>query len=308
MQIIRDFERCPAAAQQSVLALGNFDGVHRGHQSILKHCVDFARTENRPAAAMTFEPHPREFFKRSAEPIRIYPFREKAELLKASGLDFLFVARFNARFAAMTADDFVGKVLCEQLKVRHVVTGYNFAFGKGRGGDTHALTEAAAARGFGFTACQAVEEEGKTVSSSAVREALAAGDVALASHMLGRPYAIGGFVRHGSQEGQKLGFPTANLSLTGLFKPRFGIYAARASIEGKKPVVAAVSLGIKPTFPGAEPLLEAHLFGVDESLYGRRLSVELVRYLREEKKFDSLQALRDQIEADCKQVKKMLAV
>jgi riboflavin kinase/FMN adenylyltransferase len=314
MRIIRDFDVCPEGAKNTVMALGNFDGVHLGHQAILRHCVDFAHTENRPAAAMTFEPHPREFFakikaQREASgfsPIRIYTFRKKARLLKEAGIDYLFVARFNARFAATSSASFIDDVLCAQLQASHVVTGYNFAFGKGRGGDTKALGDAARSRGFGFTAISAVQDAGHTVSSSAIRESLARGDVAAASAMLGRPYRISGRVRRGQQRGRTLGFPTANLSLSGLFKPRFGVYAVRVEFNDGTCCPGVANLGIKPTFSATEPLLEVHFFDMDRVCYGQMIHVELVQFIRDEQKFAQLEALRAQIAEDCKTAKTFL--
>jgi riboflavin kinase/FMN adenylyltransferase len=306
MRIIRDFSACPSASKGAVVALGNFDGVHLGHQAILRECIDTARKLGAPAAVMSFEPHPREFFAPGSDPLSIYPFRRKVELLRELGIDTLFLVRFNERFASLTAEAFTRDILHAQLGVRHVVTGYNFAFGKGRGGNTEFLHNAAKECGFGFSACPPVEDaDGVPVSSSAIRRRLALGHVEIAGQLLGRAYAIEGRVRHGEQLGRKLGYPTANMALDDLFKPRFGIYAARARVDGALHD-AVVSLGIRPTFGQNEPLLEVHIFAMDRELYGKRLHVELAGFLRDEVKFDTAQALTAQIALDCQQAKDIL--
>lgn len=306
MHIIRDFSDCPPAYKGAVIALGNFDGVHMGHQAILRDCVALARASNVPAAVMTFEPHPREFFAKDKPKLRIYPFRRKVELLREAGIDALFLVRFNRDFAALSGLDFVQTVLHQKLAVRHVVTGYNFAFGRGREGNTHLLEQIAEREGFGFTACPALHDaQGHVVSSSAIREALAAGHIRQAAAWLGRPYGMAGRVVHGDKRGRELGFPTANIPLTSLFKPRFGIYAVRVKVENTWHDAVA-SLGVKPTFGLHAPMLEVHLFNMQRDLYGKRLQVEYVDFMRDEERFSSVEALRAQMEADSLQAKELL--
>ncbi len=306
MKIIRDLSSCPPEYKGATIALGNFDGVHLGHQAILKRCIDIAKKEGSPAAVMTFEPHPREFFSKGGEKLRIYSFRDKVELLRDGDIEALFVARFNPGFALLSAEDFVN-ILHHRLAARHVVTGYNFAFGNNRQGNTEFLAEAAERLGFDFSACLPVDDaDGKPISSSAIRGLLAAGDVKKAAGLLGRPYRITGHVQSGEQRGRTLGFPTANLSLKHLFKPRFGIYAARIAIEDGTWHDGVASLGVKPTFGTHEPLLEAHLFDRNDDLYGQRVRVELVDFIREEKYFNSAEALRSEMTEDCKKAKEML--
>lgn len=307
MRILRDFADCPPDARGAVLALGNFDGVHVGHLAILRDCVALAATEGCRAAAMTFEPHPREFFKKSGGRLRITSFRHKAKLLAAAGVEILFAARFNALLAATSADDFVTRILHEQLGVRHVVTGYNFAFGKGRGGDTVFLTEKAQALGFGFTALPAVAgPAGEAVSSSAIRALLIAGDMEKAAAMLGRRYAIEGRVRRGEGRGRSLGFPTANIAPGPLLIPRLGIYAVRFRVENERAWHAgAASLGVNPTFPLSAPQLEVHGLNMERNLYGKRLYVEFLRFLRDEAAFDSGEALSAQIKQDCAEAERI---
>ncbi len=306
MHIIRDPQYCPESSQNAVIALGNFDGVHRGHQAILKCCAEIARGEGCEPTAMTFEPHPREFFSTDKKPLRIYPFRRKAELLKEYGMHTLFCLRFGKRLAATSAASFIEDILHRQLKVRHVVTGYNFAFGKGRSGNTEFLTHEAHRLGFGFTALPQVEDEGDDISSSAIREALAQGNTQKVSHMLGRPYVIEGRVQKGEQRGRQIGFPTANIRAEHLFLPRFGVYAARVTMGGRR-YDAVANLGIKPTFGQQAPLLEAHFFDIDKSMYGEKISVELLEFIRPEEKFPGIDALRNQIEQDATHAKRLLA-
>jgi len=307
MTIIRDLEHCPDACKGAVIALGNFDGVHLGHESIIAECMGLAKTHGAPSAVMTFEPHPRQFFSPSHESLRIYSLKQKIELLRDYGIEHIFLMRFNGRLAATSADDFVN-LLHKQLAVTHIVTGYNFAFGKGRAGDTQFLTEKARALNFGFTAhAQINTREGKTISSTAIRQALKEGDMPAAAAMLGRLYAVCGHVAHGEKRGRQLGFPTLNLPMSGLFKPRFGVYAARVRLQGDGRLYNAVAnIGIKPTFGVSAPLLEAHCFGLAHEVYGRYATVELTAFIREERKFPSLEALKIQIAEDGKKAEALL--
>ena len=340
MRIIRDLASIPADARGATVALGNFDGVHLGHLAILRHTIATAKATGGKAAVMTFEPHPREFFSKSGEKLRLYSFRDKVKLLKAAGIELLFVMRFNHKLASLSAHAFVEELLHKTLSVRHVVTGYNFAFGKGRQGNTEFLDKTAAALGIGYTACPPVyDAQGEPVSSSAIRAALAAGDMEKASFLLGRPYAVTGRVQRGERRGRKLGFPTANLSLDRLFKPRLGIYAARISVipsptggglgwgqscaEWKSNAKQAspppslppagggvydgvASIGVNPTFGTHKPLLEAHIFDKDMDLYGRRLRVELSGFIRDERRFDDVGALKMQMAEDARVARRIL--
>ena len=308
MKILRDIRRPPEAARGTVLALGNFDGLHLGHRTILNHCIALARAEGRPSAVMTFEPHPREFFSRDHAPMRIYPFRCKAALIAECGIDILFVAKFGKRLAVTAAESFIDDILHKNLGVRHVVTGYNFAFGKGRAGTTDMLSHRAQALEFGFTAHQPVHADGgEIISSSAIRALLSEGKMREAAAMLGAPYRVTGRVQKGKQRGKGLGFPTANLPLSGLLQPRFGIYAARMQVDGTWKN-AAVSVGINPTFALLEPLLEAHCLEETGDLYGRRITVELIEFLRGEEKFEDVQLLQQQIKLDCEHARHILKI
>lgn len=259
------------------------------------------------SAVMTFEPHPREFFAGKKGGLRIYPFRNKAALLRETGIGVLFAARFNRALASTTAESFVEHILLGQLKARHLITGYNFAFGKGRGGSIESLAHEAKRHGFGFTALPPVMQGTDTISSSAIRHALVSGDMTGAAHMLGRTYGISGRVRHGDARGRELGFPTINLPLGELFPPKFGIYAGRVRFANGERYDAAVSIGIRPMFRAEMPLLEAHCIGMNRSCYGERAEVELVRFLRDEASFTSIDALKRQMADDCQQAKNILS-
>jgi riboflavin kinase / FMN adenylyltransferase len=308
MRIIRDAADCPKECRNAVVALGNFDGVHRGHKAILAACVHEARKQGVPAAVMTFEPHPREYFARTPAPLRITSFRQKMALIHEAGIDTVFVLRFNQTLSSLTPQDFVHGILHKALGVNGVVTGYNFAFGKGRGGDTSYLATESQKLGFGFRACRPVaDSQGMAVSSSAIRHLLEAGNVAGAEILLGRPYAIEGMVRHGQQRGREMRVPTANIALGKLFRPRFGVYVVRLGLRERFLCDGVANLGVRPTFDGQEPLLEVHGFDLHQDLYGQRLCVEFVDFLRDEKRFDSPEALKQQIIQDCEQARMALA-
>lgn len=309
MRIIRDLQACPATYHSCVIALGNFDGVHLGHQAILRTAIQQAATQGVPAAVMTFEPHPREFLTQ-APAMRILSLRQKIQIFQRIGIDILFLARFNSAFARLNAEEFVITILCHQLKASHVVTGYNFAFGHNRTGNTEFLDRQATRHHFGFTACPAIRDAGgHTISSSAIRQCLAAGDVRRANHLLGHAYTLEGRVRQGQQNGHKLGFPTANLTFGKCVPPRYGVYSVRFRVGEETRVYNGVAnIGVRPTFDGSSaPLLEVHGLDMKRDLYGQRLSVELVDFIRDECRFESLAALSTQIEKDCITARSMLS-
>lgn len=308
MQIIRHFNSLPKSCRGATVALGNFDGVHLGHQAILSRVLEIAEANRTRPAVMTFEPHPREFFARGGQKLRLYSLRRKIELLRDAGIEILYLARFNQAFAAMTPESFINDLLYKKLGVRHVVTGYNFAFGSNRQGSTDLLQASAQRWGFGFTACPPVADaKGEAVSSSAIRTALSEGRIRKASGLLGQPYSIEGRVIKGTQRGKSLGFPTANISLNHLFKPRFGIYAVRVAFGSEGTWHDGVaSLGIRPTFGAFDPLLEVHVFDMDRGLYGQRARVQFVEFIREEKRFDTAELLQTQMRADDARARELL--
>jgi riboflavin kinase / FMN adenylyltransferase len=284
----------------AALTIGNFDGVHYGHRSLLERVTAKARELNIDSCVLTFEPHPREFFAPQAAPARLTRLRDKLELIAAAGIARTHVARFDAGFAAMPAGRFVEDVLVRGLGVRWLLVGRDFRFGEGRAGDYSSLEKAAARHGFALQAMPDVQREGARVSSSAVREALAAGDLRGAERLLGHPYAISGRVSHGAKLGRNLGFPTANIVLR-RSPPLAGIYVVQVDELG--PGVASV--GTRPTVnPVPVPLLEVHLFDRDEDLYGRRLKVRFLQKLRDEEKYADLETLRNAIARDAQRARK----
>jgi riboflavin kinase/FMN adenylyltransferase len=287
------------ARNRHAVTVGNFDGVHRGHRALLERLRALAREAGLASCVLTFEPHPREFFAPETAPTRLTRLRDKLELLAEAGVDRVHVARFDARFAALGADEFVARVLVQGLGTRRLLVGRDFRFGAKRAGDVALLERAAARDGFTLEAMPDVTLEGARVGSSAVRAALAAGDFARAAQLLGRPYAISGRVAHGAKLGRSLGFPTANIVLRQ--RPALGgIYAVEADDEEAGRTLRGVaSVGRRPTVnETALPLLEVHLFDLDEELYGRHLRVRFLAKLRDEQKFAGLEALRAAIARD----------
>ena len=286
------------------LTIGNFDGVHRGHRAMLKRLVEKSRELQLPCSVLTFEPHPREFFSPLAAPARLSRLREKLELLAEAGIHRTHVLRFGARLAALAADRFVEEVLLRGLGVRWLLVGRDFRFGARRVGDFAALQATAAGGRFEVEAMGDVVEAGQRISSSSVRAALAAGDLAGAARLLGRGYSMSGRVAHGEKLGRTLGFPTANIVLRRR-PPVAGIFAVTAELEETRAVLRGVaSVGRRPTVKeDALPLLEVHLFDWSGDLYGRHLRVEFLHKLRDEEKYDGLDALRAAIARDAQQAR-----
>ena len=308
MRILRHYRNPPADSKGAVVALGNFDGVHRGHRALIGEAARIAKASGRPLAALVFEPYPREFFRPKDEPFRLTPFRAKARLLSELGIDYLIVLGFDAEMAGKLAQDFVMDVLVRELEVAHVVVGEDFRFGKGRGGDVSVLGYMGEMEGFGVTVFGAVVEQGEKISSSQVRAALKQGRPDEAARLLGHWWSVEGHVASGDKRGRTIGFPTANLKLEHTLQPAFGVYAVRARPHGEGRAYEGVAnFGLRPTFAVPSPLMEVHLFDFSGELYGEVLAVELVAYLRGEKKFDGLDALRAQIAADCAAAQRILA-
>ena len=295
---------CP---QGSVVCIGAFDGLHRGHQALVGHALARARSLGLPAVALSFEPLPREYFARGERPARLLLPRAKFEGLCELGMDLVGLLRFGAELSAMPAGEFVRRVLVERLRAREVWVGPEFRFGKGRQGDVALLEELGPELGFVAGQITPVEVDGERVSSSRLREQLAVGDLDGAARGLGRRYAIDGKVVRGRQLGRRLGYPTANLRLMGKRTALTGIYATWVHGVGDHPRASVSSLGTRPTVYGTEPLLEAHLFDFDGDLYGCRIGVEFVAKLRDEVKFDDLPALVRQMDMDAAQARRILA-
>jgi len=294
---VRIIRGLPAVADQPVaLTIGNFDGVHRGHQAMLTRLIEAAEDLCLPPAVLTFDPHPREFFAPDGAPARLSTLRGKLEMFSAYGVARTYIARFDAALAALTPDAFVDDVLVRRLATRWVLVGDDFRFGRARAGDLATLRRHA--RRFSVEAMGTVDVDGERASSTAVREALARGELAHAAALLGRPYAISGRVAHGTKLGRTLGFPTANLTLR--HKPALsGVFAVRVHGLGAVPRAGVASLGVRPTIAeDAAPLLEVFIFDFDEPIYGRRIAVEFLHKLRDEARYPDLDTLTRQIHAD----------
>ena len=293
MQVIRGFSA--SATDHVALTIGNFDGVHRGHQAMLQRLIEAAEDLGLPPAVLTFYPPPREFFAKGAAPPRLSSVRGKLEQFAASGVARVYVARFDARLAALTATEFIDAVLVRQLRTRWVLVGDDFRFGRGRAGDLALLR--ASARTFSVEAMPTVSVDKERVSSTAIRAALAGAELEHAARLLGRPYSITGRVAHGEKLGRNLGFPTANLPLRHK-PPLAGIFAVRVHGLGQ-PRSGVASLGVRPTVTAAsKPILEVFVFDFDEAVYGRRVTVEFLHKLRDEERYEDLAALTRQIRAD----------
>jgi riboflavin kinase/FMN adenylyltransferase len=297
----------PESLRGAIIALGNFDGFHLGHQAVVGEAVRWARAEGRPAIVATFDPHPVRYFKPDAAPFRLTSLDQREELFAAAGADAMLVFTFDADFAAITAQGFVEGLLRDHLGAAGVVTGLDFTFGKGRGGNLTLLSELGAACGLQARAVGPVEEGGAVVSSSRIREALQAGDCATAARLMTRPFAIRGTVQHGDKLGRTINFPTANLDIGSYLRPRYGIYAVTATLPGGVHVQGAANVGIRPTFDPPKELLEPYFFDWSGDLYGQEIEVAFHHFLRPEGKFDSLDALTTQMAKDCEEAKRVLS-
>jgi riboflavin kinase/FMN adenylyltransferase len=288
-----------AALRGAVVAIGNFDGVHRGHQAVFDTAIRRARAGGPPAAALTFEPHPRSFFRPDEPSFLLTDPPTKLRLLATSGLDGAIVLRFDAALANLTADEFIEKILVQQLAIAGAVIGFNFFFGKHRGGSPEVLAAAGKKHGFSVDIVPPFEEHGRRVSSGAVRDALARGDVADAAVLLGHPWFVSGEVIHGEKRGRALGYPTANLRLDPGCGLKQGIYAVRVAVDGYR-YDGVASFGRRPTFDNGAPLLEVFLFDFDGDLYGKLLDVAFIGWIRPELRFDSMDDLIRQMNEDAR--------
>lgn len=297
----------PEALRGAVIALGNFDGFHLGHQAVAGEAIAWAKAEGRPAIIATFDPHPVRFFKPDAAPFRLTTLDQRQELFAAAGADAMLVFAFDAELAATTAEDFMADLLVDRLGVSGVVTGEDFTFGKGRGGNVELLRTRGAELGLSARAVGPVLEGGEVVSSSRIREALQSGDCETATRLLTRPFAIRGIVQHGDKVGRTIGYPTANLPLGNYLRPHYGIYAVTSALADGTRLHGAANLGIRPSFDPPKELLEPHFFDWSGDLYGQEIEVAFHHFLRPEAKFDSLDALTQQMLVDCDQARKLLA-
>jgi riboflavin kinase/FMN adenylyltransferase len=303
VQVIRGFSK--PRHDRLALTIGNFDGVHRGHQAMLTRLREAAEDLELPAAVLTFDPHPREFFAQKSAPPRLSTLRDKLERFAAYDVAQVHVARFDASFAGLSAEEFIEQVLVRTLKASWILVGDDFRFGHDRVGDLALLRKKAAS--FSVEAMPTVTIDGVRASSSAVRSALGSGDIERANRLLGRPYVMSGHVAHGDKLGRNLGFPTANVILRR--EPALsGIFAVQVNGLGDRPRPGVASLGVRPTIKHeAKPLLEVYMFDFDEAIYGRRIEVEFLHKLRDEERYDNLDALTRQIRTDVAQARDYFA-
>lgn len=295
----------PAHLRGGIVALGNFDGFHKGHQAVVGRAVSRARAEGRPTLVATFDPHPARFFKPDLPPFRLTTLNQRERLFAAAGADAMLVFRFDADLAAVTAPDFVADHLASRIGAAGVVTGEDFTFGKARGGNVDVLKLLGQAQRLSVDAVSPIADGEEPVSSSRIREALWTGDCATATRLLTRPFAIESVVIHGDKRGRQLGFPTANMPLCKYLRPRFGVYAVRGHLPDGVTVDGVANLGIRPMFEAKE-LLESWFFDFSGDLYGQTIEVELIAHLRDEASFDGLDALKAQIARDAEDARHIL--
>ena len=307
MQRLTSDQPIPEHLRGAIVALGNFDGFHLGHQAVVGRAVQRGAHERRPVIVATFDPHPVRHFRPDALPFRLTSLHQRQQLFAAAGADAMLVFEFGPELAATSAEDFVVKLLAERIGAAGVVTGEDFTFGSSRGGNASVLRELGAAHGIAAETVGPVALDGVPVSSSRIREALKAGDPGTATRLLTRPFAIEGVVIHGDKRGRALGWPTANVELGPYQRPTYGIYAVRVRLDDGSEHDGVTSLGVRPMFDPPKELLEAVLFDFDGDLYGRTIEVALVHYLRPEAKFDGLDALMAQMDADAAEARRLLA-
>lgn len=291
----------------AIIALGNFDGFHKGHQAVAQTAIDWAKAEGRPAIIATFDPHPVRHFQPDAPPFRLTTLDQRERLFTAAGADAMLVFEFGSELASTTAKDFVTKLLVERFGAAGIVTGEDFTFGKGRAGNIAVMKQLGAPLGLSTKAVGPVSDRTEVISSSRIREALKAGDCETATALLTRPFAIEGPVIHGDKNGRKLGYPTANIDIDHYLRPKYGIYAVKGRLPDGRVVNGAANLGIRPSFDPPKELLEPYFFDFSEDLYGQTVEVELHHFLRGEAKFDDLDALMAQMAIDCDKARAILS-
>ena len=298
MQFIRSIHKIQSHHQNSVVTIGNFDGVHLGHQHLMRALNQKARAVTKPSMVITFEPLPGEYFSPEKPPARLTSLREKLFFLKKLHVDYVLCLKFDHQLVNLPAKKFIHEILNERIKINHLIVGEDFRFGQGREGDTTLLSELSEKNGFTIEIIQKIQQKSEWISSTRIRKALRAADFDLAKQLLGRSYTLQGRVAHGQKLARTLGFPTANIDLHGIESPLSGVFVVQAFGLGEKPVFGVANIGQKPTLRGLKKLLEVYLFDFHETIYGRHIVVMPLKKIRDEKKFPDVAALSAQISKD----------
>jgi riboflavin kinase/FMN adenylyltransferase len=307
VQIVTDWRGLPDRLRGAAVAVGAFDGVHRGHQAVIARARAAADRLGAPLAVISFDPHPRRWFQPDAAPFRLMAADQMARAMAPLGVDRLYLLPFDADMAAMSDEAFAREVLSEGLGIVHAAVGFDFTYGKGRTGSPESLRRHGETLDFGVTVIDRIDDpDGLKLSSSGVREALKAGDMARAAAILGRPFAIEGEVIHGDKRGRTIGVPTANVRMGDYMRPAYGVYATRTRLPDGRMIDGVANLGVRPMFEIDQPLLEVWLFDFDGDLYGQTIETELVAFLRGEMAFDGLDALKIQIDRDANAAREAL--
>ncbi|MEO8723535.1 MAG: bifunctional riboflavin kinase/FAD synthetase [Sphingobium sp.] len=313
MERLENDSPVPPHLRGSILALGNFDGFHAGHQTVVARAARWASEESRPLIVATFDPHPVRLFHPDTPPFRLTTLDQRERLFGQAGADAMLVFHFTPALASKSAEEFV-QILIDQVGAAGIVTGEDFTFGKARSGSVALLQQLGEPAGLRTIAVAPVQDvqalaqdQAQIISSSRIREALQSGDCATATRLLTRPFAIAGTVQHGDKLGRTIGFPTANIDMGSYLRPKYGIYAVRGLLPDGRVLGGAANLGIRPSFDPPKELLEPYFFDFAENLYGQNIEVQLIEYIRSEAKFDSLDALTAQMQTDCEAARQILA-
>lgn len=300
-------DRLPERLRGGIIALGNFDGFHAGHQAVAGRAIAWAKAESRPAIIATFDPHPVRYFKPDVAPFRLTSLDQRQKLFAEAGADAMLVFAFDETLATTTAGNFVGDLLVTRFGAKGVVTGEDFTFGKGRGGNIEVLRDLGALLGMRSEAIGPVSTEDAVISSSRIRQCLIEGKPDEAERLMTRPFAVQGVVQHGDKNGRLLGYPTANIDMGSYLRPKYGVYAVTGHLADGRVLKGAANLGIRPQFDPPKELLEPHFFDFNEDLYGQTIEVALRHFIRPEAKFASMEELTAQIDADCVRARELLA-
>lgn len=305
MNIVKDYKNCPEIAKGSFIAIGNFDGVHKGHVTVINKAKELAQQKGLKTSVLTFEPHPLNILRPNIAPFRLTSESQKIKIMQNLGIDNLFIINFNQEFSQLSADSFINNVLVNALGAKHIVTGEDFIFGNKRSGNSALLEKASESCLFGYSKVAPVGYE-EVFSSSLIRHNIKTGQLDSAYSMLGHNFSICGIVIEGAQKGRTIGFPTINIELGEYLRPAFGVYAVKINITGENTLYGAANIGTRPTVNGTKELLEVHIFDFNKNIYGQMVEIELINYIRPEKEFAGLDDLKQQIAKDCAQIKELI--